>query len=83
MGGTECDGRLEIAAHSHGQTVEPVARGQLFQEGEMQRWFLVHGRDAHQACDRQIQRAALADEPVSFGGQYTGQLRHLPRVDQY
>src|SRR5262249_7980049 len=51
----ESDGGLVVVAHAHAQGVEAVRGSELGEEGEVNRRFLVDGRDAHEAGDLEPQ----------------------------
>ncbi len=53
MGRAEADRNLEIRRHAHREAREFVALRDLGEQGEVQRRFLLDGRDAHQPLDRQ------------------------------
>jgi hypothetical protein len=75
------DGRGEIAAHSHGQARQSVARRKFGKQGEMQCRFFVHWRDAHQASNRKIQRATFRNEIIGLRWKHPGFLSFLAGVD--
>src|SRR5689334_15042748 len=70
MGGAQPHRRFVVGAHAHADLCEPVARGHLVQQREVQRRLLVDRRDAHQADHRQLVHvAARSDEGVEIGRQ--------------
>lgn len=81
MRGPKGDGCLEIGAHPHGQARHPVAFGDFAQEREMQRWVFIHGRDDHQAGNRQIHGPAIGNELIRITGQNAGFLGLFAGID--
>lgn len=82
MSGAEPDGDLIIVAHSHAQRSKPVAFGDLCQQGEMKRGFVLQRRYAHQPGNRQAQIfTAFGDKCISVLGRNARLLIFLARVD--
>ncbi len=75
------DGGFEIAAHAHRHLLQPVARGDLGQQREMRRRFVLERRDAHQPDHVEAQRPALGDEGVGLHGRHAGLLLLLAGID--
>src|SRR3546814_7940095 len=63
--GPEAHRRLVVAAHAHGKPAEPVAAGDLAQQGEVQRGLFVDRRDAHEAGDLELQATARGEDRKS------------------
>src|SRR3546814_9523170 len=75
MGGAQHHRCLEIAAHAHAELAEAIAPGDLVQQGEMRRRFLIGRRNAHQAGDRELQVVAAEKSE-----EHTSELQSLMRI---
>ena len=80
MGGTLRDGLLEIAAHAHRQSGQPIARRDLRQQREMQARGFVNRGNAHQAFQGQAKRAAFGHQRVRLLDGTPGLLAFVARV---
>src|SRR5690348_7254751 len=82
MGCTEADSDLVVGAHAHAERADAVTPRDFAQQREMQRWLLVHWRNAHQAGDGEAKpSAAIGDEGIGLGRWHASLLRLLAGID--
>jgi len=74
----------EIGANAHAQILQTVSPGDLAQQREMQRWFLVDRRNTHQPGNRQpVLVTAGGDESIGVFRRDTCLLRLAAGIDLY
>lgn len=75
-------GKFEIAAHPHGQVLQPIFSPEIRQQGEMRRGGLFGWRNAHQAVDFQVAFiAGKGEQGLKSSRRDTGLLRLLTGID--
>ncbi len=82
MGRTMSNGDVIVRTHTHAQTVDPIARGNVGQEIKMRRRIFVRGRNTHQAGDAKAMLVTAGrDEPVRIRRRRAGFLRLFAGID--
>ena len=79
--GTMCNGRFEIAAHSHGQVGNAISGGHVGQGFEVRDRVFGFGGNAHQAKGGKIHGARVPQKGIKRIGQDAGLLGLGPGVD--
>ncbi len=82
MGCSEPDSGFEIAAHTHGQSGNPVPLCELLKQREMKSWFFIDRRNAHQPFYIELPfLLAPGDEIIELIRDDARPLRILARID--
>ena len=82
MSGAVADGSLEVTAHPHAEARKAVPPRDLPQQREMEPWFFLDRRYAHEARHGQAELAAAErDEGIRLARGNAGLLRLLARID--
>src|SRR5690606_16583180 len=79
----EHDRRLEVAAHPHRATLEPVVACELVEQGEERRRLDPERRHAHQPGERDPGAAGLGEQHGQLADRHAAFLRFFADVDLY